>query len=157
MYGENVMNTIADGIYQVGYESDYSNNLVNEDGNKNQTYEDVAWWLDISLKNDIKAGKLNNPNVKEVVGETGTALDQIVAYIYQDEGALRNVLPWERISRRRVATETGPNWRIGTKTFWVWKADSKTEQGGLAKVGLALNYSPYQEGRVQKNHLETEG
>jgi len=105
MYGENVMNTIADGIYHLGYESDYSNNLVNEDGNKNQTYEDVAWWLDISLKNDIKAGKLNNPNVKEVVGETGTALDQIVAYIYQDEGLLRNVSMEDIREGARTANE----------------------------------------------------
>jgi hypothetical protein len=91
MYGENVMNTIADGIYHLGYKTTYANNLVNEDGNKNQKFEDVAWWLDISLKEDIKAGKFNNPNFHEVVGETGTTLDKIVPYIYNDEGLLAKV------------------------------------------------------------------
>jgi len=91
MYGENVMNTIADGIYHLGYKTTYSRNLVNEDGNKNQTFEDVAWWLNISLKQDIQAGKFNNPNFHEVVGETGTALDRIIPYIYNDEGLISHV------------------------------------------------------------------
>ncbi len=105
MYGENVMNTIADGIYHLGYESDRKDHLVNEDGNKNQTYEDVAWWLDISLKEDIKAGKLSNSNYKEVVGETGTALDQIIPYIYQDEGLLRKVSMEDIREGARTANE----------------------------------------------------
>ena len=91
MYGENVVNTIADGIYHLGYKSNYKNNLVNEDGNKNQTFEDVAWWLDISLKDDIKAGKLTNKEYKEIVGTTNTALDKIVPAIFNDEGLIASV------------------------------------------------------------------
>jgi uncharacterized protein YggL (DUF469 family) len=91
MFGENVMNTIADGIYHLGYKTNHSRNLVNEDGNKNQTFEDVAWWLNISLEEDIKDGKFDNPDFKEVKGETGTALDQIIPYIYNDEGLIANV------------------------------------------------------------------
>jgi len=91
MYGENVINTIADGIYHLGYVTSYKNNLVNEDGNKNQTFEDVAWWLDISLKDDIKAGKLNNPDYTPIVGTTGTNLDRIIPAIFNDEGLIASV------------------------------------------------------------------
>jgi len=91
MFGENVMNTIADGIYHLGYKTNLAKRLVNEDGNANQKFEDVAWWLDISLKQDIEAGKFANPDYKEVVGETGTSLDKIVPYIYNDEGLLLKV------------------------------------------------------------------
>jgi len=91
MFGRNVMNTIADGIYHLGYKTDLKNRLVNEDGNANQTFEDVAWWLDVSLKKDIKAGKLSNPEYKEIVGTTGTSLDQIIPAIFGDEGLIRKV------------------------------------------------------------------
>jgi len=91
MYGENVVNTIADGIYHLGYKTNYNNRLVNEDGNKNQTFEDVAWWLDVSLKDDIKAGKLTNKEYKEIVGTTNTALDKIVPAIFNDEGLIASV------------------------------------------------------------------
>ncbi|WP_456380323.1 hypothetical protein [Hydrogenimonas sp.] len=91
MFGRNVMNTIADGIYHLGYPTPYKNRLVNEDGNKNQTFEDVAWWLDTALKKDMEAGKLDNPEVKEVKGETGTSFDKIVDYIYRDEGLQNHV------------------------------------------------------------------
>ncbi|NOZ90500.1 MAG: hypothetical protein GXO60_04345 [Epsilonproteobacteria bacterium] len=105
MFGENVMNTIADGIYHLGYKTNHSRNLVNEDGNKNQTFEDVAWWLDISLKQDIQAGKFNNPNFKEVAGETGTALDKIITYIYNDEGLIANVSMEDIREGARTANE----------------------------------------------------
>jgi len=91
MYGHNVINTIADGIYHLGYPTDHKYHLVNEDGNRNQSFEDVAWWLELSLANDIKAGKLSNPDIKEVKGTTGTALDKIIDKIYNDEGLLRKV------------------------------------------------------------------
>ncbi len=91
MFGENVINTIADGIYHLGYPTDNKNRLKNEDGNNNQTFEDVAWWLNISLQKDIKEGKLNNPNYKEIVGTTGTAMDKIIPAIFNDEGLIKKV------------------------------------------------------------------
>jgi len=91
IFGRNVMNTIADGIYHLGYETNLANKLVNEDGNANQTFENVAWWLDISLKEDIASGKFTNPDYKEVVGDSGTSLDSIIHYIYNDEGLIRKV------------------------------------------------------------------
>ncbi|MRJ02713.1 MAG: hypothetical protein GXO19_07670 [Epsilonproteobacteria bacterium] len=91
MFGHNVINTIADGIYHLGYPTDHKYHLVNEDGNRNQTFEDVAWWLEQGLAEDLKRGTLKNPSFKEVEGTTGTALDRIIDVIYHDEGLLRKV------------------------------------------------------------------
>ncbi|RLA69653.1 MAG: hypothetical protein DRG24_08120 [Epsilonproteobacteria bacterium] len=91
MYSDNLMNTVADGIYHLGFYSDNRDRLLNEDGNKNQRFEKVAWWLDASLKSDLLAGKFNNSDYQEVVGTTGTSLDKIIPYIYNEEGLLRKV------------------------------------------------------------------
>ena len=91
MFADNIMNSIADGIYHLGFETNDKNRLLNEDGNKNKRFEKVAWWLDASLKSYLLAGKFNNPNYKEIVRTTGTSLDKIVPYIYNDKGLLLKV------------------------------------------------------------------
>jgi hypothetical protein len=91
MFADNVINSIADGIYHLGFETDNERRLLNEDGNKNKSFEKVAWWLDTTLKKDLLAGKFSNPEYKEVVGETGTRMDNMINYIYNDEGLLRKV------------------------------------------------------------------
>ena len=91
MYADNVMNSIADGIYHLGFATRFKNNLENEDGNKNQRFEKVAWWLDSSLKTDLEAGTFTNAEYQEVEGTTGTTFDTIVPYIFNDEGLLLNV------------------------------------------------------------------
>jgi len=91
IYADNVINSIADGIYHLGFETNNEKRLLNEDGNKNKSFEKVAWWLESSLKADLNAGKLDNPTYQEVLGETGTSLDKIIPYIYNDEGLLRKV------------------------------------------------------------------
>jgi len=91
IYADNVINSIADGIYHLGFETNNEKRLLNEDGNKNKSFEKVAWWLESILKADLNAGKLDNPTYQEVVGETGTSLDKIIPYIYNDEGLLRKV------------------------------------------------------------------
>ena len=91
MFADNVMNSVADGIYHLGFETDNRDRLLNEDGNNNQRFEKVAWWLDTSLKTDLAAGLFNNPDYKEISGTTGTSLDKIVPYIYQNEGLLLKV------------------------------------------------------------------
>jgi hypothetical protein len=91
MYADNVINTIADGIYHLGFETHKKHRLVNEDGKSNASFEKVAWWLDSSLKSDLAAGKFDNPDYKEVVGTTGTSLDYIILYIYNEPGLLRKV------------------------------------------------------------------
>ena len=91
MYADNVMNSIADGIYHLGFETNRKDRLLNEDGNANKRFEKVAWWLDSALKKDLQEGKFNNDEYKEVEGTTGTIFDQMIPYIYNDEGLLLKV------------------------------------------------------------------
>ena len=105
MYADNVMNTIADGIYHLGFATNRSDRLLNEDGNANQRFEKVAWWLNSSLRNDLEEGKFVNPDYKEVTGETGTAFDQIIPYIYNDEGLLYRVSMEDIREGARTANE----------------------------------------------------
>jgi len=105
MYADNVMNSIADGIYHLGFKTKLKNRLVNEDGDKNKRFEKIAWWLDTSLKSDLKTGLLSNPNYHETVGETGTSLDKIIPYIYNNEGLLRKVSMEDIREGARTANE----------------------------------------------------
>ena len=91
MFADNVINSIADGIYHLGFETNNERRLLNEDGNKNKRFEKVAWWLDTTLKKDILAGKFNNPDYNEIVGDTGTTMDNMIKHIYSDEGLQRRV------------------------------------------------------------------
>ncbi len=58
LYDKNAVNTVADGIYHLGFTID-SNRLLNEDGNKNAAVSDVATWLNSLLATDIANGSLN--------------------------------------------------------------------------------------------------
>lgn len=91
MFADNVVNSIADGIYHLGFPTNRKNRLENEDGNANKRFEKVAWWLDTILKEDLEAGKLANSSYIEVEGTTGTKLDEIIPAIYNDEGLLLKV------------------------------------------------------------------
>jgi hypothetical protein len=86
MYADNVINTVADGLYHLGFETDNKYRLKNEDRNNNASFEKVAWWLDTTLRSDLDAGKLDNPDYQEVIGTTGTSFDYIVLYIYNEPG-----------------------------------------------------------------------
>ena len=91
MFGDNAVNTVADGIYHLGFETNKKNRLLNEDGNNNKRFEQVAWWLNSSLEDELASGTLNNPSYEEVVGETGLVFDKMIDYIYADEGLNRKV------------------------------------------------------------------
>ena len=102
MFADNFMNSIADGIYHIGFKSRFKDNLVNEDNQKNKTYEQVASWLDSLLKPDLVAGNLNNPDYHEVESTTGSYIDKIIGNIYNDEGLIQNV----SMEDIRVASES---------------------------------------------------
>jgi hypothetical protein len=91
MFADNVINSVADGVYHLGFETNRKNRLLNEDGNANKRFEKVAWWLDTCLKEDLKSGKLSNSEYKEISGTTGTTFDKIIPYIYNNEGLLLNI------------------------------------------------------------------
>jgi hypothetical protein len=74
-FGRNLVNTVADGIYHLGFEIQ-GNNFVNEDGDNNASLSDVATWLNYFYKgNTLIYGSDNS----EVVNAT-TAAEEIVAY-----------------------------------------------------------------------------
>ena len=105
MYADNVMNTIADGIYHLGFETNRKDRLLNEDGNANQRFEKVAWWLNSSLKKDLEEGKFVNSEYQEVQGTTGTSFDKMIPYIYNDEGLLYHVSMEDIREGARTANE----------------------------------------------------
>ncbi len=66
LYDKNAINTVADGLYHIGFTID-SNRFLNEDGNKNAAVSDVATWLNSLLAIDLTNGSLNSVSI---VGQT---------------------------------------------------------------------------------------
>lgn len=88
---ENAVNTVADGIYHLGF-SISNGRLLNEDGNENASLLDVAYWLNEFLAADLTSGTLVNPSINVVAtGTTLTGLDQIISMIANEPGLARNV------------------------------------------------------------------
>ena len=73
-FGKNLVNTVADGLYHIGFEIQ-DGQFLNEDGNANAKVSDVADWLTYFLAD---------------VSDTGTGLDRIVDTIKADTGLVRN-------------------------------------------------------------------
>ncbi|MEY4979723.1 MAG: hypothetical protein RLZZ352_1993, partial [Pseudomonadota bacterium] len=73
-FGKNLVNTVADGLYHIGFEIK-DDRFLNEDGNANAKVSDVADWLTYFLAD---------------VSDTGTGLDRIVDTIKADTGLARN-------------------------------------------------------------------
>ena len=91
LFGKNAINKIFNSVYHLGFETHLKNRLLNEDGNKNARYKNVAIWLNSLLKENLESGSLSNPNIKEIVAQTETGLDIIVEIIYNDEGLKRRI------------------------------------------------------------------
>jgi len=91
LYGRNAINKIFDSIYHLGFNTHLKNRLLNEDGARNTSYKNVAKWLDNLLRKDLENGALANHDIKEVTGETGTGLDQVIDIIYNDEGLNKKI------------------------------------------------------------------
>jgi len=91
MFNSNVVNSIADGIYHLGFKTKQKNRLTNEDGNANKSFQQVAGWLAYILKDDLKANKLANNAYDEVTGTTNTTFDKIIPVIFNDKGLLEKV------------------------------------------------------------------
>ncbi len=91
LFGKNAINRVADSIYHLGFESHRKNRLLNEDGNNNASYKKVAEWLDELLRHDLETGIYVNPEIREVVGNTGTGLDNTIDIIYNDIGLQKRI------------------------------------------------------------------
>jgi len=87
--GHNAVNTIADGIYHIGFAAK-GTRLADEDGKTAARVEDVAYWLDALLADDF--AKLSNNAVQTgIEATTGTGLDQLVDLISDDPGLARRL------------------------------------------------------------------
>ncbi|MET0047408.1 MAG: calcium-binding protein [Sedimenticola sp.] len=73
MFGKNFVNTVADGIYHLGFEIQ-DDQILNEDGNANATLSDLADWLNFFYVEQ---------------GTTDTGLDYLVDVIKSDSGLSR--------------------------------------------------------------------
>ena len=74
MFGENFVNTVADGIYHLGFEI-VDDNILNEDGNQNATLTDLADWTQYFYTDQ---------------STTGTGLDWLTDMVKTDRGLARN-------------------------------------------------------------------
>ena len=74
MFAQNFVNTVADGIFHLGFEIQ-GNNILNEDGNQNATLTDLADWVNYFYVDQ---------------GTTNTGLDELVQLIKSDSGLSRN-------------------------------------------------------------------
>jgi Ca2+-binding RTX toxin-like protein len=91
LFGENAVDTVADGLYHFGF-GYAGGNLINEDGNNNQTLSDIAYWLETLLADELADGSLANPRLSpDVTGSTGTGLDRLVDMIANDLGLNRDL------------------------------------------------------------------
>lgn len=90
MFGENALDTVADGIYHFGFEI-AKDRFLNEDGNRNQSVEDVAAWVNELLSHDDMASLANPQVVTHVVGTTGSGLDLLVEVIADDPGLTEEI------------------------------------------------------------------
>ncbi len=75
LYGRNAVNTVADGIYHLGFGIE-GNRLVNEDGDKNASLNSVSEWLNDLLATDLANGSLLDGVA--LVGVTGGGLSVLV-------------------------------------------------------------------------------
>lgn len=96
-YGHNAINTIADGIYHLGFGHNASNRLINEDGNANARVEEVAHWLNDLLADDLASGALASDVSAQVTATTGTGLDQLVDIAAASPELNRNIAEAELI------------------------------------------------------------
>ena len=95
LFAEAAVNTVADGLYHLGF-GYKQGRLINEDGNKNASLSDVAYWLEALLADELADGSLANPDVSPYVeGTTGTALDALVEMITRDEGLMQHLTAGE--------------------------------------------------------------
>jgi len=85
LYAESTVNTVADGLYHLGFGYNDRNRLINEDGDQNASLTFVAHWLNELLADDLAGDKLRNDAVDLYpTGSTGTALDGITGVITSD-------------------------------------------------------------------------
>ena len=124
--GQNAVNTVADGLYHLGFEI-VDGRFLNEDGNANASVGQVAKWL-TQFWTDHST--------------TGTGLDRIVDLMMAD-GGLARTIPQSQI-------EAGANAADGLNTLLVEAiASTGVAQDGWISTEDAVTLNAY----VRANHL----
>ena len=123
---ENAVNTVADGIYHLGFEI-RCERLLNEDGNENATLKDVAFWLNKLLAKDLTGKTLVNTKVDLVAEKTtGTGLDQLVETIVVDPGLNRNLPTSEIVMGARICRRDERDHRPSRFGRRVWRTTGES-------------------------------
>ncbi len=104
LFGENAVNTVADGIFHIGFDIQ-KGAFLNEDGNRNQTVQKVAAWINELLSEDDLAALVNTDVEAYVDGSTGTGLDQLIDIINEDPG-LENRISTSEIAEGAKAADS---------------------------------------------------
>ncbi len=105
LYDRNAVNTVADGLYHLGFEIK-DGQFLNEDGNANASVKTVAQWLDELLDKDLAGSSLKNASVNPYAkGTTSTGLDQLVTIITTDEGLNKKIATSEIFAGATAANE----------------------------------------------------
>ena len=106
LYANNAVDTVADGIYHLGFEID-GYRFLNEDGNGNVSVETLTYWLNDLLADDLANGSLANEAVNPYLidSTTGTGLDQLVDRIVTDEGLQGRISTSELIEGANAAAD----------------------------------------------------
>ena len=91
LFGRNAINSVADGIYHLGFQTHRKNRLLNEDGNANVSFRKVAQWLNSLLREELKSGRFVNHEVLNVGGDTDTGLDRVIDIICNDRGLQQRI------------------------------------------------------------------
>ncbi len=104
LFGKNAVDTVADGIYHLGFEI-CGDHFLNEDGAANARVETVASWLTQLLATDLAGNGLKNATINPyAVPTTGTGLDRIVSIIAADPGLNRKI-PTSQITAGATAAD----------------------------------------------------
>lgn len=84
LYGANAVNTVADGLYNIGFGIQNTRYFLNEDGARGVNINKVVTWLNNLLAEDLSNGSLATG--EKYSGTTGTGLDGLIDVITDDEG-----------------------------------------------------------------------
>ena len=118
IFGKNYVNTVADGIYHMGFDINNDGRFLNEDGNANATVDAVAAWLnyfmfDIPLIQGGGASETltGTDGMEQILGEGGH--DTIYAGAGGDwivGGAGNDTMYGEAGDDRFIIGSAGPGW-----------------------------------------------
>lgn len=143
LFGRNAVNTVADGLYHLGFEI-RENRLLNEDGDPNAHLKSITEWLNNLLANDLAGDTLDNAAVNPyAMGTTGTGLDQLVDLITHDPGLNKKIATSEIYAGASAADKMNAIIIAGIRA-------TGAADGGVIDASEVKEINRY----IRANHLE---